>query len=97
MSNANMIEITPEKLQEMISNAVAEAKKKDREDDDFQGVWRRKGKDYASSIVKLPDGTKVWLNIFPNRFYEKKKKGKGERPMFNITFNKYTPKDSKDS
>ena len=89
MSAKSQITISKDELKGLIAEAV----KQDREerDKEFQKIWRREGKDYASGIVTLLDGTKVWLNIFPNKYWEKKKKG--EQPMFSVKFNEYTPKE----
>jgi len=82
---------------------LAKAKEEKAEADDFQPVWRKEGKDWASNIVQVDAETleaalendgKLWLNIFPNRYWEKKKKVTKERPMMKVTFHKYTPKAS---
>ena len=83
--------LTPDQLQAVIDSAVEKAVSKKR-NDDFQPVWRVRGKNYASSTVTLPDGTKVWLNVFPNKFWKKAKKGE-EQPLFRVTINPYTPKE----
>jgi hypothetical protein len=82
-------------------NAELAKAKEAKSEDDFQPVWRKEGKDWASNIVQVDkealeaalehDG-KLWLNIFPNRYWEKKKKVAKERPMMKVTFHKYTPK-----
>ena len=87
------ITMTEEQLKAIVAEAVAEAKAKDKDDDEFQPVWRKDEKDYATGIIMLPDGSKVWLNIFPNKYWDRKKGKKGERPMFHVTVNPYTPKE----
>jgi hypothetical protein len=86
------ITMTDEQLEAVIAAALAKAGKKAQEDDDFQSIWRVDKKDYAAGIITDPDGNKMWLNIFVNKGWKKKKGKKGERPMYRITTRPYVPK-----
>ena len=81
--------------------AELEAELKAKKDDGLIPVWRKDGKDYGASIIELPaellesalnhDG-KLWINVFQNKYWTKKKGKKGEQPMFKLAFNEYHPK-----
>lgn len=80
------------KKMEKASKKAKKAKKKE-EEDDFQGVWLRKGKNgkYAGSFVITPLGEKVWLCVFPNKFWTKK----SNRPVYHVTLDKPKKKTEK--
>jgi hypothetical protein len=70
--------------------------KSSKKNDDFIPIFRQRNGVAGCIIDKddLPEGDKFWINIFPNRYFNGKKKvKKGERPQFHYTVNAYTPKE----
>jgi hypothetical protein len=62
---------------------IEELKTSSSNDDRFQGVWMQEGKNgkYAGAMVVSPQGEKMWICIFPNKYYKKK----GNRPAYHVT------------
>ena len=63
----------------------AKKAKKQSDKDDFQGIWMQKGENglYPGGVIITPKGEKVWICIFPNRYYTKK----GKWPAYHVTVN----------
>ena len=85
------ITLSRDELKTVVSEAIAEDRKSRNANGDFQPMWRAEGKRHGSAIVESPQGEKFWLNIFPNKYFKKLKKGKQEQPMFHYTVNPYKP------
>lgn len=82
-------------LEEKIAKMEAESKAKpkkdyEEEDDRFQPIWLRKGKNgkYAGGFVITPKGEKVWICIFPNKYWTKK----SNKPIYKVTMDEPKPK-----
>ena len=80
-------------LQEKIAKMEEEAKakpKKEQDDDRYQPIWLQKGKNgkYAGGFVTTPKGEKVWICIFPNKYWSKK----NNQPFYKVTMDKPKPK-----
>jgi len=94
-------EIMAEIREDVKAEVMAEVKAK--KDSGLIPVWRKDGKDYGASIIELPtellesalkhDG-KLWINVFQNKYWTKKKGKKNEQPMFKLAFNEYRPNKS---
>lgn len=80
---AEIIELR-KKIKKMEKKAK-KAKKAQKPDDNFQGIWMQKGSNglYPGGVITTPKGEKVWICIFPNRYYKKGKKW----PAYHVTAN----------
>ena len=72
--------MTKKELKELEElRAYKAAQEEAEEESDFIGVWRVDGKNYAAQILESPGGEKFWINIFANKYWKKRKGGKGKR------------------
>ena len=80
-----------EKAAKKAKKAKKKAKqaKKDKADN-FQGIWMQDGENgpYPGGVIKSPKGEKIWLCIFPNKYFKKK----GKWPAYHVTVNTLKPK-----
>jgi hypothetical protein len=90
-SEKTEIEALQAKIKKMEKKAKKAKKKAKKADNDFQGIWLQKATNghYAGGMITTPKGEKVWLCIFPNKYFKKK----GKWPVYHITVNE--PKASK--